>query len=684
MKINGYTKIKAFDDLLPDSPNTENPEVGENGSLPEAEAALVEIEEFISQNLDDLTDGQYKDLMRIKETLEWQITTAQNYADYPAPGSVNGADPTLWDMPQALDPYWNGIPEDNIIQDAVSKAIVESDPDWFGEYMGTVKVPNSGDPSNPTRVGFQMTDDMVACYGESRGSKLFVTAEIDNGDGTTSLETYAYESNGSEPLIISGIGCNGVQIDFSRVYLPDAKIYIHGSEGHDLIKGAQSSTNIVGYAGDDEIYGGASVDKIYGDEYYEKAGQFDQSYGGHDTINGGGGKDVILGGGGIDTFFTSDSGDSINEYEDMIGNKIDVPGSSSTWSDSGEWQEAEDISENGTIYFRNQSDGSGGEITLDMSEIPGNWDKAFLDMDADNNLVITIGGETGTFTVVYENFFGKQFSTPPKLNIIGSDGNDIINAENVTVDSQVINIKGGAGEDVIIGAKNQMLMDGVDINRLEQSQNVGNAELSTHVNSGTFAEESVDEYKNEDGEIDRTTWNGFTSEVRNNDHIFISGDSSDNVGLLQLKAPDEYTECYMGIAENDDIVIILVNKQASGNAKTIVIKVDNTLGLTYNDIVVGNFSSTTIGADDDANKETMGAPMTPTYISLLDNDYLTMGGTGDDLIITQEGSKVLGDSASEIVWQEILHTQTSDPIEETPTGGGDDGDVAPDGEGGEE
>jgi Ca2+-binding RTX toxin-like protein len=669
MKITAQ-KIKTtdFSDLQPEATGQAQADNGVDTS--DLAAAIAEIEQFEQENSEWLSEENLSEMDRIKTMLVAEKAAIENFGPYGSGGAgAGGVDPTLWEMPQALDAYWNGVNPDQILQSDDDASRLDEDPAWYGDYMGTVQVLNSGDPANPTNVGFQMTEDMVGIWGESRGSDIVVTVEYTDGR----RESWVVEGGSvrAEPMIVSGIGLEGVVMDFSRVFRQNGDLYLHGSDGDDEIKGSQSGCGIIAYAGDDMIWGGAGDDRIYGDEHYLYAGQFDPSYGGADTVYGGAGNDILYGGGGIDTNYSSDAGESINEFDtDPINDLTTTPPDPASWSSSDVWEYNFDESQDGTLIFRNQStEGFGGDININMDGMPG-YDMAFGDMDADGALVITFVGEEGSFKVKYEDFFSDQFGADNpmdrivKLNLYGTSGNDIINFDKIQVTSQVINLLGGAGEDIILGTHNKLLMDGLKPDSLDRSQKNGAGVLAGHVNEGIFAADDENQYgKDSDGKVDLAQWNGYKATAEDG-QISISddGNAETTAGeVLCLKAPDGYTHGYITQdPSTGDTIVIMVKPQASGDAKTIVVRIDESLGLGYNDILVKNEVTTIVG-DGDVEQSSMGAPFTLTAISLDPNDYVIEGGAGKDLIFAPEGTKVVGDDNEEVVWEEEFNTLPTPP-----------------------
>lgn len=626
--------------------------------MAEVQEALREIEEFKAQNAEWLSEEHLNELDRLEVTLKAESAAMGAYGTSGAAGGSGAAGSESWlDAPDELQPEWNGIP-DGFINSFDEDAAGLSDPK-YGEYAGTIEIPNSGRVDSPTKIGFQMTDDMLGITAESKGRDIVITVRYDyDGDGVEDARKSWVIKEGTvrpEPIIISAYGVgHGVEIDCSRVIrINDGSyegfhagtksgFYIHGSEYDDVIRGTQANDAIVGYAGDDLLEGQAGNDKLWGDEYYEVAGSFDPDYGGNDEINGGAGEDIGYGGGGIDTSHKADRGESITEDERSIDDVVtDAPPVSDWFQDigGGDW-EYEGM-EDGVAVIRNTS-GEAGELDIYM---PPGYNMAYAERDADGSLIITFVGDEGTFKIKIEDFFTEFAGEDPdaripRLNFIGSDDADIIDFSRVTVSSQVININGEGGDDIILGANSDLLKDGVDLDNMTSSQR--NPALQNYID---------DFFAYEDGGT-----GGYAAEV-DGDQIHIGKDDgvadADRAEVLNICAPEGYEKAY--IAEDPatgDLILILVKPgQGDEKAKTIVVRIDEDLGLDYNQISI--FFAGDIEGEGEARRQTYTDGPIPTPVSISAFDYTLDGGSGADLLFNWSGGKTNRDSEDDVVEGDI-------------------------------
>ncbi len=678
--------------------------------LAEVQQAIADIEQWKLDNadiLEEMDDATLSNIERIYATLKAEavaipaMSTLSATGGSPAAGGANA-----WD-PQKLVDGWN--PPEYISTDpdpnSAAEAAIEGDTAKYGDYAGTMRIP-SGNPSDPKRVGFQMTDDMTSVTVESHGRDLIFTVGYDkDGDGKEdSRESYVIKNGTMQQgdFIISARGLtHGVTIDLTQAIRVDSGtasgkgFIIIGSDKDDVIKGSGSDDGIVGGLGADQIDGGFGDDTIYGDEgpgadgangYI--AGNFDEAAGGDDDINGGAGSDIIYAqGGNDDTVYTSDvkdKGGSVMEAENTVDNVTGAnPGTGTGWLESpnGEWEEGAE--EDGMVVYENTSDtNDAGEIVIDMSALPPGYTMAYGEMSADNDLILTfVNSETGeTFKLKIKDFFSGSFgdnknpsTAIPHLVINGTDENDIIDMSRVKINEgnqqgQCIEIHGMGGDDIILGPQNKMLKDGVAINAPLDST-VSNGTLNDYVNDGVFA---TDDNADKDGH--QETGDGYHSEVKDG-QIYITDDTTDDATnpdgpaeKLNIVAPDGYDWGYITQDQaTGDMYVVLVKTQESGKADTIVIRIDKSLTeagggkLGFGDISIKHRKT-----DNDSWGESL--PLTP--FSMDDDAYSLDGGDGSDLYFAQKGSDVLDDGKDDTV--EVDYGTSYVPSSDVPVSGSSD------------
>lgn len=626
----------------------------------ELQDAMRNMEDFMAQYEGDLTDEQIEDLRRLMATARLEYAAFEGAINAPASqGSQNdtGTIPTF-DRPSVLPAEWSGEHANNPDEEY---RYVQDDPDKYGAYEGIIDILNSGNPNTPNKLAFQITDDMdvKSVTGESHGRDIIITVKYTDGKETRSW-VIRDGTVRPEPIIISANGClNPVKIDMSKIIrindgtypvesYKTQKMYIWGSEGDDTIIGSQGVDKIVGMAGNDTINGQGGDDVIWGDEYYQNAGTFDRNYGGNDNVKGGMGNDIIYGGGGVDNTYTSDKGEAVAESEHTIQDSSSAAPNSEFITPGDNWEKA-DSSDDGMIVLENTT-GIAGQIDIDMATA-GNYNMAVAEANPNGDLVITMAGEEGSFKIKIKNFFGEFGAGNPanaslRLNFLGSDNSDIIDFSRIHTTSQVINLKGGGNDDIMLGARNALLTDGVDIERLLSSQASG-SDLSNYLGEdykGPF-------YFTED---DTDKKNGYVASSGQGGQIEIERDplitdDSKRDKFIRLVAPEGYNKVYAASDTDNNIYLVLVKPSVNGEAaKTIVIKVDSDVmgldedgypKLTLDDIRIGN--KVAVNTADGTEYKMNWLDITPiSNTKDYFQDFALDGGEGSDLIFYQAGSRI--------------------------------------------
>ncbi|MFH0800674.1 MAG: hypothetical protein V2A66_10930, partial [Pseudomonadota bacterium] len=602
------------------------------------QAAIAELEQFKAENEQWMSTEHLVEMGRIETMLKAE-EVAYRGGNIPA-GSTT--DSTA--APQDLDPLWNGIPASFINKDDNDTQKL-ADTELYGEYQGTVVIPGSGDPTQPTKAAFQMTDDMNALYAESRGRDIIITAEY--MDGTRKSWVVKDGTMRSEPIVISARGLShGVTIDTKKVVRLNngspstaAGFYIWGSDSDDTIYGTQSSDKIAGMGGSDKIYGGGGDNTIYGDGYYgpnSTAGDMDPTSGGDDYIDAGPGHNIVYGGGGKDTAVDNGHESISTDVETLTKATAAKVPSSDFITASADWDVSQ-VAKDGTIEVKNTT-GKGGSIDIDM---PDGYTMAYASMDPnDSSLIITFVGDNGSFSVRIEKFFSGAFGDTPqdaiaKLNFRGSADADIIDFSRINhLTSQVINIDGGGGDDVILGAKNNLVSDGVDLDTLTSSQGNSDGVLASYVKDGVFA--TPTNYSDDDGNT--ATYGGYQAKQVGNVIEISAEPGKTPQATLSLLAPDGYTKAYVTQGQDGFTCVVFVRPDPNGGrADTIVFKIDPGLKLDLSNINAEYNTLSGSGKGYDIHQ----IDLVP--ISSDGSDYLLDGGDGTDFVFAQKGSRVKND-----------------------------------------
>lgn len=628
--------------------------------------AIDQIEQVEGEWDEYLTDEQQAELERLKATLTAE-STALDGCGYYDPNNLDAVDGVDYAQRESLDDLGSGWTGGLISSYTEDADMLEGDD---GDYMGTIEIEASGDPMNPTKLGFSADDDFVETEigpdgtiteirVSSRGRDMVLTIIGVDGDGQEVRKSWVIREGTvrPEPIIINTTELtrytgDGVIIDASQTYrISDGSynsyygvtrgLYIHGTVGNDTIYGSQGDDKIVAWEGDDYIDAMAGNDTAWGDEYYDTGGSFSTN-GGRDTIRGGVGNDTLYGGGNIDTRFRSDNPSATNpeavyEFENIADDTTTaIPGINDVVESTTTGWDA--LEQDGMIVMENNDTAGGGNIDLSM---PPGYNMAFAEIGSDGtSLVITFVGEDAngnpiTFQMKIKNFMRASVGGAPvdvtRLNFTGSDEGDIIDFHKVQGTNNVVSISGGAGDDIIIGASNDVLSYGISYDDLLSSSYSGTSSYVS--NEGVLFEDPEDpsgymaEYNSTTGRIDIK-----------NDPTYDANEYGDPHEAIRIAAPEGFET---GFVAQDPatgaLLIILINPTTK---ETIVLEIA-TQDLDYNSITVGNLTASdaemTGDYEEDWSENFEWWPgLTP--ISLVEEDYLIQGGAGQDMAFAPEGT----------------------------------------------
>ncbi len=403
--------------------------------------------------------------------------------------------------------------------------------------------------------------------------------------------------------------------------------YINANEGDDIVYGMGGADRLYGIQGSDTLYGGDDNDTIYGGEnndiLYGDAGD-DKLFGddNQDTLYGGDGNDLLVGGDGDDTITGGDGDDAIygnnnadifyagrgvdrydgGDDEDQIiygatdeGVELDLSLESSSNDGFGNSEVVINIEHvigsqyddtligNSSVNTIKGGDGDDtikgglgndelfGDDGIDTIDYSGS-DAVYLDL-AQNSAIRVIDGVDDTDTIT-------SFE-----NVIGSDGNDTINAND-----DVNIIIGGLGNDTIYGAGGNDTLQGISGNNI--------------LDGGT------------------------------GDDIIEGGTDIDTA---QYKSASSSVSVDLSIT---------ASQNTSGAGSDTLSSIENLTGSIYSDTLYGDNSSNTIkgiAGDDtifgrDGDDKLYGGSGSDTFV-LEAGDDLIDGGTGSDTIdLSSSGS----------------------------------------------
>jgi len=632
--------------------------------------AILEIEDTKTNYGTSLTDGQLAEMNRLEVMMKAESVAIEAFGkggNGVAGTSLNSQ--FAYDKPTGLTPGFS-VPEGDTLK--ITPAPTDGSnpyPDIEG-YAGTVNFKGS-------RLNFSLQDDAiqeVKIY--SRGKDLVLT--VTKSDGTKESWLIVDGSVRSEPIIIDAtLMTHGVTIDESQALrISDGK---HGvayglmtgfqnwlTDYEDTCYGSQGVDAIVGLAGSDKIDGGAGDDTIFGDGVYDPAKEKpSQTVDGIDVTNdvneirGGAGNDHIYGGAGFSNGYSSDLTD-LDSPNDMGGDVINdvasAPDPATTnWLGPDQWEWDTDsngdtkIEEDGTVVIRHTGD-TGGSINIDMKELPG-YTMALADIDPEDStsLIITFVGEDAegnpqTFKLRIEGFFEPTTDMDPgkaviTLNVYGNDEGNILDFHRLmgsaALESQNINLYGGAGNDFILGAESAIARDGIDTTGDPLSSTASNSELARYDTENIFYDDNTasDSYQD-----------GYTSEVVDGQIVVTRDPNStvDQKDSVRIVAPDGYDHGYITTDADGNTCVILVKQDGHGKSDTIVIKFDKaTTNLDYTNIFIWDRRPDNT-SDSSTQTPASVIPLIPLVFDTDPSNPMDMGllkgGGGSDMVFGGENS----------------------------------------------
>lgn len=624
------------------------------------EDAIRELEDYKAQYGGYLNEENLREMERIEVMLKAEMAAIDGSSvnGVAGPGSTEAA--SDYNKPVDLQPGWNVAEGDTLDPKYIAGDAVRCD----GEYVETINFEGRNiafslqetDPENETIERLDV---------KSAGKDLVftVTYNVKQSDGTWATEKRSTVlkngSNRKENVIIDAtlLG-HGITLDASETVrkligsdVPKGpRMYFWGTNFDDTISGSQDDDYIVGLAGNDKIDGQAGNDMIFGDGVQDIAGEFtatvDGYTAGNDDLRGGIGMDTIFGGAGIDTGYSSDNsanGDVVNDMGgDIVNDICDAPDPAG-WLVTPGWDSEKD--EDGAIVLR-KNDTPGGEINIIMENLPDRFNMASARKNKDGDLVITFTGHGAdgnpmSFDVICKDWDVDVTNMPEAeavitVNITGTSGNDIIDFSQITdLEHQNINIRGGAGDDIILGVEAKMFKDGIDF-----------ADWDTSTARGDASRAADDMLYYEDTDSDN--WEGYkptfdetTGQIVISDDGTYGGDPEDRT--CTLVAPDGYDHGYITSADPDgdgiyNTYVVLSN----GDGKTVVVRFDDP-DLDVNNINIVDRHLETPTVDDDPTIQSKPVELIP--VTFKDDMYTLDGGEGDDMIFGIKGSTFVPDSA---------------------------------------
>lgn len=242
---------------------------------------------------------------------------------------------------------------------------------------------------------------------------------LDGGDGDQDKVSYAQSNAGVTIDLIDDIAQGG---HAEGDWIEDVE-WLEGSAHDDVLRGDENQNHLTGGDGNDNLYGKTGRDILEGGN-------------GADFLGGGWGNDTLLGGNGDDVLQGSHGADLLtggagaDEFKFLSGDGADTVTDFDPAADS--------LRIDGTV--------------LDLNAPPAG---------------VTLGSANGDLVISYGN--GDQVVLDGILEVVGTDGSDVIDAAYIDPDGNTLNdfgqiIDGGDGNDQIYGGTGDDTLYGGDGN----------------------------------------------------------------------------------------------------------------------------------------------------------------------------------------------------------------------------
>ena len=627
-------------------------------ALQEIYQTRTQLDEYLSQ-LDvsqlEIQEARLKASLALIDnflaTGEWDPSFGAPAGGAPAAPAGEGAGdeaPT-----NTFQPGWNGTFVTG--EEAADRALFSD-----GNYMGTVYLQLPSDPNARGQLGFQLDENAVDLKVYNHGRDLIFRQTL--ADGTvqywvaknmvTDIQTpIAIDASRVKRLAEN----KKLNVDLSGAYRisddpdtfgqePVQAFLVLGSQGSDILTGSQNVDKMLGLGGDDSIDGGAGNDELYGDNDATSAAMYGVSAG-NDVILGGAGNDTGDGGGGINTGFETDVSDTgtIRNLQ-RTAPRAGQADLGNNWYRGSGWRiEAGAGAHSEGNFSSHRTTPEALTLTL-----PEGFDMAYAETDADvNGIKITLVGRDAaglpiTKTIRIRDFF--DINNPAHLIVKGNDANNIIDFHKISNDMQnsIIEIQGGGGNDMLLGAKNILTRDGLNpATMFTSSQNVAGQTGLIHDTT--------------EGEVLQTTGsNADEIRVRKPNGTIENGD-------MAIEAPVGYDNAYY-IRDGNDVVVVLVDPASGGvPAKRIVVRIQN-VAEGFIPTIAHPAEEVASGDAEASSEDNLGATLSPILLPGELNDFERTGlnamdgGAGSDFlfgsasdVMTRDGgdSVVIGNYAGE-------------------------------------
>ncbi|PIR20175.1 MAG: hypothetical protein COV45_07470 [Deltaproteobacteria bacterium CG11_big_fil_rev_8_21_14_0_20_47_16] len=328
--------------------------------------------------------------------------------------------------------------------------------DSDGVYNHILKVVNQGADAKNGLV-FKMDDSMKSVEGSNVGKDILVT--VTYKDNTKETYLLKNQVNSNTQITFASTSPDGVTMNFSQVKRINSEapgLFLLGGIGDDTLIGSQGKDYIDGGEGADTLYGLGGMDALQGGS-------------GKDTLVGGGNGDTLDGGADYDKTITG-SGDHVVDEEDTSTQTTQYFDHKYLSGTDG-WS-SDDKTINGQKETILVKDPSSSNNTIHL-KVPDGY-MAFGQPDG-ADLVMTLqklddnGIPTETSIVRFKGVLAKDNQTHINIESGSKLHNSVIDLGGVNTGFNIVSMKKGKADDVLIAPKNELDNLGIKIDELGHS-----------------------------------------------------------------------------------------------------------------------------------------------------------------------------------------------------------------------
>jgi Ca2+-binding RTX toxin-like protein len=327
------------------------------------------------------------------------------------------------------------------------RALGGTDSIVIGDLSGTDVTDISLDLRGPNGGGDGATDNVTV--NGTQGDDVFGAAGDAGGVTVFGLHTGVdiFFADGEDRITLNGQGGNDV-IDATSLEADGMKLTMNGGLGNDILLGGEGDDLFNGGDGDDVAFMGAGDDTFVwnpGDD--------------NDTLEGQDGFDTMLFNGAnvaenIDLFANGNRAIFFRNIASVTMDLNDVEGIDFNALGGADIVNVHDLSGTDVV-----------EVNINLTEAANvaGADQVIVDGTSNDDVALIVGDASGVSVLglaAQVNITGADAAND-RLQVIGGDGDDVIEASGVATSAIQLTLDGGAGNDILVGGDgNDVLIGG--------------------------------------------------------------------------------------------------------------------------------------------------------------------------------------------------------------------------------